>query len=773
VTADNYHPWSSVLRRLLDVLAANAQPFIKGAEIYYRWGQHIYDDVGDNTGQFGIHGTAEAVRANAAGVERLGRNTRYEKFLRGGVGSLIDWIEKPKKPLDINKTVKVGEWLGALAQGGADKIYVDRLAAVLLDEKARSDGGWNWDLKTPSEPILMPSLYALDGLVRAFRKYGPFNQEIKVALDFSLTRLEHEAPAVINDSEASLSWETALYKFCEVIDLLENPEPFLSSSHNTLGQLMRMASAKPRGILDTKRFEYRVGGHGQEEHAFCVLPTGLMRLYAYLWAKSSDLNFDLNIESFKNELSDFIQMTDSRRPFPFGNVGSCSHAVRLVARFGKEIDELIQDVQNTPRPGASLNSARPVLTRATDQYEQRSVRQDLYTETLKEEGVKRVKILQEFSEGYSGAHLDLCQITQTNNTPRILQVLKLDKLKNAKEEAQAAALAQEIIPERYRVELFKSYEISADHGLLRYRYAGQAGLLPSVEQFLKFVAAADETTLITDAIKKVYEQALAQAVSRVEADNSSLNETRDYFERKRENKFWSEILDGYRSLEERQLVSHSVDQPDYLILNFPFQTFENPLRASERTRDAWERPFSIDRAGYGHGDLNPRNILMVMDEERDLRGPVLIDFQRFSEDVPLPTDYARLEAGIQVKALRDFFEKAANDPSQQTYLVRYEHAVNAFHDFQLNEVSPKISTADVPRDLTRARKCVGAIRGCYLAAATPGGKKDLRGYFATLMLNYFSYLRPVYFEALSDRQRQFAFYCAASIFNRHFLYPAK
>jgi hypothetical protein len=159
-----------------------------------------------------------------------------------------------------------------------------------------------------------------------------------------------------------------------------------------------------------------------------------------------------------------------------------------------------------------------------------------------------------------------------------------------------------------------------------------------------------------------------------------------------------------------------------------------------------------------HGDLNPRNVVMIRKASDAEFMPRILDFHRFGEPGPLAMDFARFEAGVHVKCLereiRNKVEGAANK------LLRYEALV-------IGEFVPAASRSlvgSVAPEFAKAVFAVAAIRRRYAELSTSEG---YRCYWMCLALCLLSYLRPVYDAQLSDGQRSFASFMAANILDRH------
>ena len=208
-----------------------------------------------------------------------------------------------------------------------------------------------------------------------------------------------------------------------------------------------------------------------------------------------------------------------------------------------------------------------------------------------------------------------------------------------------------------------------------------------------------------------------------------------------------------------------------MLLHFPFKTVVDPFINTDQRRTLWDWHFQGANASFAHGDLNPRNILLIRGSGEDFFSPVLIDFHRFGVGGPLAIDFARLECGIQIKGLKSYISQASSNVSQHENLVRYEKCINSHNSFEDNyQNSPEAMS--LPPELRKAVAFVCAIRNSY-KRRVPYDFQDSHSYFSVLMFNYLSYLRGIYDNILTTEQKLFAFYSAACIFKRHFLYPVK
>ena len=142
--------------------------------------------------------------------------------------------------------------------------------------------GWGWNLEaTVKEPLLLPTLYTIDGLIRVDRRFGTQRGEIQTAILFCLTEAERATPPVDAEDNQVYSWKTSLYKLCEVIS--QSGINLSAEQKSRLEFLLQNDRRLSLSLKEFKRFEYRLQHNTNEEHAFCVLPTGLMQYRAELW----------------------------------------------------------------------------------------------------------------------------------------------------------------------------------------------------------------------------------------------------------------------------------------------------------------------------------------------------------------------------------------------------------------------------------------------------------------------------------------------------------
>lgn len=761
--------WNAALHRVLDVLAASAQPVVSTAPIpLYRWGKDIRDDLGDNAAQYGLHGTTEAVLALAAGVNKFGAKSRYQRFLSGGVLSLTEWLDVPKKKLDLLKTIKISEWLGALADGGSDKANLDKLSNQLLKAREPSTGGWGWNSQVAADSTLLPTLYALDSLLRVDSRFHLYDQEVQAGIRFCLKEIEVTKPSA--EYEEVYAWETCLYKLCEIVRLHETIYGEEKDSRSRLETMLQLDSNLLHPTLkEFKRFEYRIQVDvSEEQHVFCVLPVGLMQLWVELWAQSVGLNIGWERRMLEERIEEFFRLIYSPLDFPFNIVGSCAYAARLLAEYGVEMEAYLTPVSASSSENEAVTPAPETPEEIPDPFEKPSMRQQLYKNLLSHDSVADVDILQPLLGGYSGAHLDLCELTLTDGTPEILQVLKLDKAHNVEQEKTGVEAAQRQIDRKYCVHLIGSYRVpDTDKGVLRFEYADSTLAPGRIKSFLSFLYEESSTEDVVAIINAIYQKALKRVLASIKSKHTSLIKVKNHFESVRGNKFWSEVVAGFAKLQQANLV-HPTDKLNRLLLQFPFKTVQDPFDDSPQRRELWDLPFQGALAGYAHGDLNPRNILIIRDEDGDYYSPVLIDFHRFGPWVPLAVDFARLEAGIQIKGLRNYINDAIANEEKHESLIRYEKWINGSLLLEAGDsVSPTL-----PGELRKVATFVRTIRANY-NGRVPIDKQETRPYFSVLLFNYLSYLRPTYDRVLTNEQKLFAFYSAACIHKRHFVDPMR
>jgi hypothetical protein len=372
--------------------------------------------------------------------------------------------------------------------------------------------------------------------------------------------------------------------------------------------------------------------------------------------------------------------------------------------------------------------------------------------------------------GYSDAWVDLCEATMKDRTNTVLppQVFKLGDTKIIDEEANGAEKAKEFIPAKYRVEVLeKAATPDGKMAVLRYRYAGGSLAPDRVRPLLRHVSKEVDASRLSVAVSDVFLKGMDNSYKNRQPRHSSLQELLEEFTSLRGVPFLDQVNEGLNFLESEGAAVVHPNRRDRVGLTFPLEYVDNPLCDTDRTRRIWEVPFPHPTVPVAHRDLNPRNLLMVRDEEGPQFHSVLIDFHRFGGQASLAVDFARLEVGLQIKALEREIREAAQDPEKERELVVYEEAINSGTELVLTECLTPDRFPDVRSELTKIGHVVAAIRSAFVSYM-PDGKTDPRAYNATIALSYLSYLRDAYRNRLTVHQRSYAFYCASRILTRTF-----
>jgi hypothetical protein len=293
-------------------------------------------------------------------------------------------------------------------------------------------------------------------------------------------------------------------------------------------------------------------------------------------------------------------------------------------------------------------------------------------------------------------------------------------------------------------------------------------LLPnSVVPFLEYFDQAPEPGHIGKAITELFQKGLANCFESAEFRTMSLGYIRDEFERARDGSWWSSVLEGVQELERGAVIVADFRERERILMRFPYRTVFDCFGGSRRVSSGWSSLFPGACASYAHGDLNPRNVLMVRSEAG--LTPVLIDFHRFGGPVPLMVDFCRLEAGVCVKALKRVIESTSASSEVEDELVTFANTVNELYAFwRRTSVFGRLGVSHSPI-VYKAALTVQSIRESYTQCAPARALEEDRAYFGTLFLYYLNYLRPLYRHRLTLRQRLYSLFCAAGIFERHFM----
>jgi hypothetical protein len=742
-------PISMQVISLLDTFGASAQAFNDNGVTYYAWGQHIYDDAGDNTGQYGVHGTAQAVLGLATGIRILPSNSRHHRYLDGGLRWLRRSLTSPKKPVDLHKTVKIGELVTALYACKSAEQREEALS-VLQAGWNPDVGGWSFDLAERSQPSVVPSLFGLRALVQCHGPGHDLLPQIVPTIRFCIDHLPDESQ---EDKRRACIYMLAR-AVAECSDFRSSQAGLLDEVHS----LLREDDPSAIPLLRVTTFDYRIKEHGTEATAFCTIQTGLLQVWLYLWARKNGVSLRASPVIQSAAIAQFLQSISTALPFSL--VESCSVAIQICVAF----PSLLEDAGQS---GSSPTALVAPATRSIDPLMNTDTRGRLYVQLLANEGVKNVRILTPLTGGWSDAYLDLCELTDRNDAVMVPQVLKLTTPEDVERETNGAKDAANYIDTIHRVSLLSHY-VSEDqkHGVIRFEYAGgtlrRRGVLP----FLDFLNTAGDVTEVVDAIREHFDSGLRQMYVNRKPKSASLSELLQFFEDARGGTFWSSITQGLENLMQEGLVQGYEERKTRLFLRIPFTMVTNLFHDSPEFAAKWKAPFPSMETPKAHGDHNPRNLLMVQEKEKSPFRPVLIDFHRFGGPMPLALDFARLEVGIQIKGLRSTISESASDDVIAANLRDYERAVHAKLDIRetLGETSVGFKGT---RSLARVAKVKAAIRKCF--ANVSGQSNDYaQSYFAVLMLCYLSYLRPFYYDKLTVEQRTYALYLAAQIFEQHF-----
>lgn len=247
--------------------------------------------------------------------------------------------------------------------------------------------------------------------------------------------------------------------------------------------------------------------------------------------------------------------------------------------------------------------------------------------------IERVKILRSLSGGYSGAVLDLCEVWHKHGVPGLYQVFKVMDDADATQEAKGGAIASEFLPAEYRVDLYGKHPLgSTNRTVLRYRYAGATLSVGNIMPLLEYFESLLEPSEANLVMAELFGKALGGIYARPEGTTVSLRQLRDIFDERRSGRFWSSIMEGMSDLRARTATVLDFPDRERMLLRFPYRTVFYCFGDTGGMQKAWEDLFPIQFTNYSHGDLNPRNVLMVR-SEKGFR-PVLIDFHRFRACAP-------------------------------------------------------------------------------------------------------------------------------------------
>jgi hypothetical protein len=761
------------LRRLLDTLTAGAQVKVESAAFESVWGQFLRDSTGDNIDQYGSHGTAQAVLALAIGFRFLKEDgARYHQHLLAGTRALQRFAKAPLKTTDSLKTFKVAELLGALAAVNGEAETVNDLLAQLV--AGFRGTGWSYDVQQVDSDIasLWPTVYVIDALSYLPESRRPRELIVK-ALDWCLSYFS-KTSAPWNDDSA------ALVKLCECADRYKHESPAFSDALLRIYSGMRQSSITLP--LETEnRLEYRIRAPaGTGAHAFCTIPTGVAQLRADVWLFRREPSV-ASRDKLVQRVRAFLTSIRDDSPTILGALRTISYAVRMLAEYSADIEGLVPTtplattVSLFEAPVASRHSVSSSGTRA--QFSQ-SERETKYSLGLsKAHGPDfSVRILDELTGGYSGANVDLCEVTRQHGVPELLQVFKLDQADAVDREYKGARDAATLIDKPYRVELYGDGRYHLDvpgYAFLRYSLASSTITPGDLSPFLRFVDEA-ESEQVESVLQLLLSEGLGRAKTIIGGSRQiSLGFLCEAFDGLRSSPpgtFWSDVSKGIAVVLNNTELAYPLSQSHRWILRFPSQTLMSPV---SRWPDVSKVYFAGANVANAHGDLNPRNVLVVRRSSPTSATPgyepVLIDFHRFSGPAPASVDYCRLEAGLHVKALKQYLQRAANDGDLHEQLMRYVDWLTSERGAFFEPKLP-IGTS-LPLQLQRVGRAALAIRQAFKKNASAVLNDDERLYIGTLMLYLLNYLKATYDAVLVWEQRVFSLYLAGRILEVHFVRP--
>lgn len=380
---------------------------------------------------------------------------------------------------------------------------------------------------------------------------------------------------------------------------------------------------------------------------------------------------------------------------------------------------------------------------------------------LKEKGkFSELHVLEDLAGGYSGASLGVCEVWDEHQRRLPLTVFKVGPTKDIKQEKIFSKQAVKILKE-YAVGVEDSYKLSEEFSALRMSLVGNANTAQAGRSFLKFFAASGDPHEIATAVGTVFEKATHLLYEGARAEFANAETLRRFMEKARENRYWSEALLGFKRLVGFD-DTRDLDDELHVTLKRPIPAvIENIFSHNSTIAQLWDVPFQIPKCESTHGDLNPRNVVMIRTEEHGNHIPRIVDFSRFGQPGPLALDFARFEAGIQVKCIEEQIEETCDLPEEQE-LLNYESFVNGGETFVPWDGTSLVGVINPA--FVKAVAAISAIRRCFEEISPI---KDRRDYWWCLFLCLLSYLRPVYDGRLTDDQRTYAIYLAAAILKRH------
>jgi hypothetical protein len=386
-----------------------------------------------------------------------------------------------------------------------------------------------------------------------------------------------------------------------------------------------------------------------------------------------------------------------------------------------------------------------------------------WSDTLMKKGkFGRIHVLEELAGGYSGACLGVCEVWDEHQTRLPLSVFKVGPTRMIDQEKRLAKQAVKIL-KKYAVEVQESYQLSDGFSALRMPLVGDSDTARAGQSFLKFFAASGDPHEIATTLRTVFGYATRDLYADAEPEFSTAETLRQFMEKARANHYWSEASLGFK-----RIVGFSdtrdLNNASHVNLKRPVAaTIENFFGHKSAITRLWDIPVEVSHCESIHGDLNPRNVVMIRAKDQSNHTPRIVDFHRFGQPGPLALDFARFEAGVQVKCIEEQIERTCELVEEQE-LLDYESFVNGgptFIPWEGMSLVGVISPAFV-----KAVAAISAIRQCFTELSPVKNRRD---YWWCLFLCLVSYLRPVYDGRLSDEQRSYAIYVASKVLSRHLL----
>jgi len=386
-----------------------------------------------------------------------------------------------------------------------------------------------------------------------------------------------------------------------------------------------------------------------------------------------------------------------------------------------------------------------------------------WSEALKDRGrFGRMRVLEDLAGGYSGAALGVCEVWDEHQTRLPLSVFKIGPTKMIEREAALAKQAVEILGE-YAVEVRDSFGLSDGFAALRMPLVGDAGTARAGLSFLKFFAASGDPHETAAQLRTLFGKATRYLYGEARAEWCKPEKLRQFMEQARGGRYWSEASVGFMRIAGLSDV-RDLSDATHVTLKAPIHsTIENFFGRKSSITTLWDDLVEVPQCHHIHGDLNPRNVVMIRMENQDNHVPRIVDFHRFGEAGPLALDFARFEAGIQVKCIEKQIA-SASESNEERELLNYESYVNDTDGFVPWKDKSLVGMVDP--NFTKAVMAISAIRECFTDISPI---KDRRDYWWCLFLCLLSYLRPVYDGRLTDEQRTYAIHVASSILSRHLL----